>query len=85
MGTYVADMDIVSETTRWATGRSEANGGAGDSSVLTAYGVFQGQRACAQHLWGNRRSRAARSASPVSARWAASWRVTSSRTAPASS
>ena len=46
VGTYVADMDVVSETTRFATGRSEANGGAGDSSVLTAYGVFQGQRAC---------------------------------------
>ncbi|GAB3076770.1 Glu/Leu/Phe/Val dehydrogenase dimerization domain-containing protein [Pedococcus soli] len=52
VGTYVADMDVVSETTRFATGRSESNGGAGDSSVLTAYGVFQGQRACAQHLWG---------------------------------
>lgn len=52
VGTYVADMDIVSETTRFATGRSEAKGGAGDSSVLTAWGVFQGQRACAQHLWG---------------------------------
>jgi valine dehydrogenase (NAD+) len=53
VGTYVADMDIVSETTRFATGRSEANGGAGDSSVLTAFGVFQGQRACAQHVWGD--------------------------------
>jgi valine dehydrogenase (NAD+) len=52
VGTYVADMDIVSETTRWATGRSESRGGAGDSSVLTAFGVFQGQRACAQYLWG---------------------------------
>jgi valine dehydrogenase (NAD+) len=52
VGTYVADMDVVSQTTRWATGRSEEHGGAGDSSVLTAYGVFQGQRACAQHLWG---------------------------------
>ena len=52
VGTYVADMDVVSETTRFATGRSEANGGAGDSSVLTAFGVFQGQRAAAQHLWG---------------------------------
>jgi valine dehydrogenase (NAD+) len=52
VGTYVADMDIVSETTRFATGRSEAKGGAGDSSVLTAWGVYQGQRACAQHLWG---------------------------------
>ena len=52
VGTYVADMDVVSETTRFATGRSEARGGAGDSSVLTAYGVFQGMRASAEHVWG---------------------------------
>lgn len=29
------------------------NGGAGDSSVLTSFGVFQGMRASAQHLWGD--------------------------------
>ncbi len=29
------------------------NGGAGDSSVLTSYGVYQGMRAAAQHLWGD--------------------------------
>ena len=52
VGTYVADMDVVSETTRFATGRSESRGGAGDSSVLTAYGVFQGMRAAALHHWG---------------------------------
>ncbi|MFI1826725.1 Leu/Phe/Val dehydrogenase [Streptomyces sp. NPDC020412] len=52
VGTYVADMDVVARATRWATGRSPENGGAGDSSVLTAYGVFQGMRASAQHLWG---------------------------------
>ena len=52
VGTYVADMDVVSRATRWATGRSPENGGAGDSSVLTAYGVFQGMRAGAEHLWG---------------------------------
>ena len=52
VGTNVADMDIVARETRFATGRSEANGGAGDSSVLTAYGVFQGMRACAAHVWG---------------------------------
>ncbi len=52
VGTYVADMDIVGKETRFATGRSEANGGAGDSSVLTAYGVFQGMRASAAHVWG---------------------------------
>ncbi len=52
VGTYVADMDVVGETTRWATGRSLERGGAGDSSLLTAYGVFQGMRATAQHVWG---------------------------------
>ena len=52
VGTYVEDMDVVGETTRWATGRSPGRGGAGDSSVLTAYGVFQGMRAAAQHVWG---------------------------------
>ncbi len=52
VGTYVADMDVVAETTRFATGRSEALGGAGDSSVLTAYGVFEGMRASAEHVWG---------------------------------
>lgn len=52
VGTYVADMDVVSETTQWATGRSPEHGGAGDSSVLTAYGVYQGMRASAQHVWG---------------------------------
>ena len=29
-----------------------AHGGAGDSSVLTAYGVFQGMRAAAEVVWG---------------------------------
>jgi valine dehydrogenase (NAD+) len=52
VGTYVEDMDIVARETRWVTGRSEFNGGAGDSSVLTAWGVFQGMRAAAEHAWG---------------------------------
>ena len=52
VGTNVADMDVVGKETRFATGRSVANGGAGDSSVLTAYGVFQGMRASAAHVWG---------------------------------
>ncbi|GAA3449565.1 Glu/Leu/Phe/Val dehydrogenase dimerization domain-containing protein [Dactylosporangium matsuzakiense] len=52
VGTYVQDMDIVAKETRFVTGRSESHGGAGDSSVLTAYGVFQGMRAAAEHRWG---------------------------------
>jgi valine dehydrogenase (NAD+) len=52
VGTYNADLDLVARETRFAHGRSEAYGGCGDSSVLTAYGVFQGMRAAAQHTWG---------------------------------
>jgi valine dehydrogenase (NAD+) len=52
VGTYVEDMDVVAHESRWVTGRSPAAGGAGDSSVLTSFGVFQGMRACAEHLWG---------------------------------
>jgi valine dehydrogenase (NAD+) len=52
VGTYVEDMDVVARETRYVTGRSEVHGGAGDSSVLTAYGVFQGMRAAAEHEWG---------------------------------
>ncbi|MFC4464908.1 Leu/Phe/Val dehydrogenase [Streptomyces xiangluensis] len=60
VGTYVADMDVVAEECRWTTGRSPEKGGAGDSSVLTAYGVYQGMRASAQHLWGDPSLRARR-------------------------
>ena len=52
VGTFNADLDVVARETRFAHGRSEAYGGCGDSSVLTAYGVFLGMRAAAQHAWG---------------------------------
>ena len=52
IGTYAEDMDIVARESRFVTGRTEPHGGAGDSSVLTAFGVFQGMRAAAGHTWG---------------------------------
>ena len=52
VGTFVQDMDVIAKETRFATGRSPEHGGAGDSAVLTAYGVFQAMRAAAQHTWG---------------------------------
>jgi valine dehydrogenase (NAD+) len=52
VGTYVADMDTIATECDFVTGRSPSAGGAGDSSVLTAYGVFEGMRAGAQHRWG---------------------------------
>jgi valine dehydrogenase (NAD+) len=53
VGTYVEDMDIVARECSFVTGRSPAYGGAGDSSILTAYGVFQGMRAAAEVAWGS--------------------------------
>ncbi|MGH3842025.1 MAG: Glu/Leu/Phe/Val family dehydrogenase [Pseudonocardiaceae bacterium] len=52
VGTYVDDMDVVARESEFVTGRSVAQGGAGDSSILTAFGVFQGMRAAAEHVWG---------------------------------
>ena len=53
IGTYCQDMDIVARESRHVTGRTEPHGGAGDSSVLTALGVFQGMRAAAEQAWGS--------------------------------
>jgi valine dehydrogenase (NAD+) len=53
VGTYVQDMDVIARETRFVTGRSVEHGGAGDSSILTAWGVFQGMRAAAEHVWGS--------------------------------
>jgi len=52
VGTYVQDMDVIARETSFVTGRSLEHGGAGDSSILTAWGVFQGMRAAAEHRWG---------------------------------
>jgi valine dehydrogenase (NAD+) len=53
IGTYCQDMDIIARECSYVTGRTEPHGGAGDSSVLTALGVFQGMRAAAEHAWGS--------------------------------
>jgi len=53
VGTFSEDMDIVARESSHVTGRTEAHGGAGDSSVLTAYGVFCGLRAAAESVWGD--------------------------------
>jgi len=53
VGTYVEDMDVIARECTFVTGRSPAHGGAGDSSILTAYGVFQGMRAAAKVAWGS--------------------------------
>jgi valine dehydrogenase (NAD+) len=53
VGTFSPDMDDIARECSYVTGRTVAHGGAGDSSVLTAYGVYQGLRAAAQFTWGS--------------------------------
>ena len=53
VGTRSEDMDVIARECRYVTGRTTANGGAGDSSVLTALGVMHGMRAAAEHAWGS--------------------------------
>jgi valine dehydrogenase (NAD+) len=52
VGTDVRDMDVIARESRFVTGRTLAYGGAGDSAVLTAFGVLQGMRAAAERVWG---------------------------------
>ena len=52
VGTFSEDMDHIARECSFVTGRTVAHGGAGDSSVLTAYGTFQGMRAAAEATWG---------------------------------
>jgi valine dehydrogenase (NAD+) len=52
VGTYSPDMDLIARECAYVTGRTTEHGGAGDSSILTAYGVFQGMRASAERVWG---------------------------------
>ena len=53
IGTFCDDMDMVARESRHVTGRTLLHGGGGDSSILTAIGVFQGMRAAAEHTWGS--------------------------------
>lgn len=53
VGTFSEDMDVIARSCDFVTGRTREHGGAGDSSVLTAFGVYQGMRAAAQHAWGD--------------------------------
>lgn len=52
VGMETADMDLIRETTPYVTGISEARGGAGNPSPITAYGVFMGMKAAAKYKFG---------------------------------
>ncbi|MBM3919306.1 MAG: Glu/Leu/Phe/Val dehydrogenase [Sphingomonadales bacterium] len=51
VGTTKADMAYIGECTRHVTGRPENEGGSGDPSPVTAYGVYRGMKAAAMKAW----------------------------------
>lgn len=47
------DMEYVHMETDYVTGIPESMGGSGDPSPVTAYGVYMGMKATAQHVYGS--------------------------------
>jgi leucine dehydrogenase len=52
VGMETKDMDIVRDVTPYVSGISEARGGSGNPSPITAYGVFMGMKAAAKYQFG---------------------------------
>lgn len=53
VGMTTADMDIVNDVTPYVTGISEARGGSGNPSPVTAYGTYMGMKAAAKFKFGS--------------------------------
>lgn len=54
VGTFPEDFVHCAAETKYMTGLPKEYGGTGDTSVLTAYGVFLGIQTCAQEVFGTR-------------------------------
>jgi len=53
MGTTVQDMEVMRMESPYVVTIPEALGGPGDSAPATAFGIFQGIRACLREVYGN--------------------------------
>ncbi|MBF6609037.1 MAG: Glu/Leu/Phe/Val dehydrogenase [Flavobacterium sp.] len=53
VGTTTPDMDLIRDVTPHVTGISEARGGSGNPSPVTAYGVYMGMKAAAKYKFGS--------------------------------
>ncbi|MEC7949535.1 MAG: Glu/Leu/Phe/Val dehydrogenase [Myxococcota bacterium] len=53
MNTTVEDMNHIGRETAWVTGAATYQGGSGDPSPVTAWGVFHGVRACLEVAFGS--------------------------------
>jgi leucine dehydrogenase len=53
VGTTVTDMEIIHLETKYVVGISTSRGGGGDPSLVTAYGVYRGMKACLEEVFDN--------------------------------
>jgi leucine dehydrogenase len=53
MNTSVQDMSWIRRETQWVTGQDKLAGGSGDPSPVTAWGTYQGIRACLEVVYGS--------------------------------
>ena len=53
VGASAQDMEWISYETEHVVGLARELGGSGNPSSVTAFGVYQAMRACAEHVWGS--------------------------------
>ena len=53
VGTTPHDLEIVMRGTRHITGKPPSAGGSGDSAPATAFGIYEGMRACVAEAYGS--------------------------------
>ncbi len=53
VGMETSDMDLIRTVTPYVTGMSESQGGAGNPSPITAYGVYMGMKAACKFQFGS--------------------------------
>ena len=53
VGATPRDLEHVAQETEHVVGLPVSQGGSGDPSILTAYGIYRGMKACALDAWGS--------------------------------
>ena len=52
VGSTTQDMEWIAQETSYVTGLPKSQGGSGDPSQMTGFGVYLGIKACAKEVWG---------------------------------
>ena len=53
VGATLRDLEHVAQETEHVVGLPVGQGGSGDPSIMTAYGIYRGMKACALDVWGS--------------------------------